>query len=312
VALPDPPAKEPDPDDALMASPPSVSPVSDSAVIWPDSHPITEPTSPPSAAQPDAPITPAPVQVSGKAATSNRDDELRVERKARTQANAHGGATAAVAPPQRPEPTRSQRQVPTAGTDMDSPVADTVAESPALRTAWERPRPSATADTGERTPWVKYLIALSLLLALVAGMYYLYTSLFGAGKRTVYPVEGVVMFQGKPAVGARVTFIPIDKSKDRYFPTGKVGEDGSFKLTTYEPDDGAPVGKYQVTVVRGQIDADEYAELQKTMSTAEITKLMQKMARDPLAQKYANGRNSGLTAEVTAQATNKLDPFILK
>jgi hypothetical protein len=109
-----------------------------------------------------------------------------------------------------------------------------------------------------------------------------------------------------------VTLIPIDKSRDRYFPTGEVGADGSFKLTTYEPDDGAPVGRYQVTVVRGQVDVEEYVELSKKMTPAELTKYMQKMARDPLAQKYANGRSSGLSAEITAQPLNKLEPFQLR
>ncbi len=32
-------------------------------------------------------------------------------------------------------------------------------------------------------------------------------------------------------------------------PHGRVGPDGRFTLTTYQPGDGAPTGKYNVTVV---------------------------------------------------------------
>ncbi len=133
-------------------------------------------------------------------------------------------------------------------------------------------------------------------------------------RRAVYPTEGVVFFQGKPAANARVTLIPVEKSRDRFFPTGKTGPDGSFKLTTYEPDDGAPAAKYRVTIVRGQMEAEEFAELSKKMSPKEMQALARKRAReDPLYDRFANPRNSGLPiVEITNQPLNKLDRFDLK
>jgi hypothetical protein len=33
-------------------------------------------------------------------------------------------------------------------------------------------------------------------------------------------------------------------------PNGRVAKDGSFRLSTYGNDDGAPIGKYHLTVLR--------------------------------------------------------------
>ena len=66
----------------------------------------------------------------------------------------------------------------------------------------------------------------------------------------VYPVRGQVLVQDKPAPKAFVVFHPADMQGPQALrPYGHVAEDGSFKLTTYEPGDGAPAGEYRVTVV---------------------------------------------------------------
>ena len=65
-----------------------------------------------------------------------------------------------------------------------------------------------------------------------------------------YPVEGKVTLQGKPMSHALVTFYPIEgEAKARLaLPHGTAEEDGSFKLGTYSVGDGAPAGRYAVTV----------------------------------------------------------------
>ncbi len=66
-----------------------------------------------------------------------------------------------------------------------------------------------------------------------------------------FPVRGVLMVDGKAAENAQVILHPADgRDFDRRGarPTGKVGPDGAFSLTTYVPDDGAPAGRYVVTV----------------------------------------------------------------
>lgn len=67
----------------------------------------------------------------------------------------------------------------------------------------------------------------------------------------IYPVQGKVMFNGSPAEGATVVFLGTTeelRGKKAPIPTGKVQSDGTFRLTSYEPDDGAPAGEYRVAI----------------------------------------------------------------
>ena len=57
-------------------------------------------------------------------------------------------------------------------------------------------------------------------------------------------VTGKVTADGEPVTGGDLIFVPIGKGKNA---AGTVGSDGSFTLTTYIKDDGAIVGKHQVT-----------------------------------------------------------------
>lgn len=101
---------------------------------------------------------------------------------------------------------------------------------------------------------------------------------------TVYPFEGKVTLKGEPAAGARIVFHPNApfEDKDADYPRAVAGEDGTFRLTTYEDDDGAPAGDYRVT-----IDMATQAEgLQKR--------------EDPLKGRYRDPARSGLTAVVKA------------
>jgi len=63
-------------------------------------------------------------------------------------------------------------------------------------------------------------------------------------------VRGKVLYEGQPAVGAKVIFHPKDHSDPQALrPCGFVAEDGSFTLSSHEPGDGAPAGDYVVIVV---------------------------------------------------------------
>ena len=67
----------------------------------------------------------------------------------------------------------------------------------------------------------------------------------------VYPTSGTVRFKGEPAYGAYLTFHPdgdvgITKGNK---PFGRAAKDGTFQVTTYDTNDGAPAGEYRVTVV---------------------------------------------------------------
>lgn len=75
--------------------------------------------------------------------------------------------------------------------------------------------------------------------------------LFTAGCQegiALYPAEGLVQFEnGKPVRNATIELISKDKGPG---PRGRVDREGKFQLSTFKPDDGAPVGEYQVVVVQ--------------------------------------------------------------
>jgi hypothetical protein len=65
----------------------------------------------------------------------------------------------------------------------------------------------------------------------------------------VYPVVGRLLVDGQPAGGAVIVLHPQDPSIPADVrPTAQVLADGTFKVTTYEPGDGAPLSGYKLTV----------------------------------------------------------------
>src|SRR5262245_1000314 len=66
----------------------------------------------------------------------------------------------------------------------------------------------------------------------------------------VHLVVGRVLVSGRPAANAMVAFHPLSTGDPRAIrPVALTNPDGTFRLMTYETGDGAPEGKYAVTVV---------------------------------------------------------------
>lgn len=76
----------------------------------------------------------------------------------------------------------------------------------------------------------------------------------GDGRLTVHPVEGVITRDGKPLANALVALHAKAKpsSGESVAPNGQTDENGLFKLSTYDANDGAPEGEYAVTVQQYQ------------------------------------------------------------
>ncbi|HEX5269837.1 MAG TPA: carboxypeptidase-like regulatory domain-containing protein [Gemmataceae bacterium] len=64
-----------------------------------------------------------------------------------------------------------------------------------------------------------------------------------------YPVAGRLLIDGEPAAGARVQLSAVGNERLAALSPHAVAEaDGSFRLTTYRTGDGAPAGRYALTV----------------------------------------------------------------
>ena len=122
----------------------------------------------------------------------------------------------------------------------------------------------------------------------------------GPERPLVYPVKGQVFFNGKPATGATVFLHAMtvkgvsaqNPAQER--PYGRVQADGSFQISTFAKDDGAPVGPYRVTILwtkkAGKNDMDE-----ESLLPAELM--------DP--------NRSGLPLIEVRETENQLPPFKL-
>jgi len=66
----------------------------------------------------------------------------------------------------------------------------------------------------------------------------------------VFPASGKLVYDGRPLEGAFVVLHPKGAASGRAAPRphAQASADGSFTLTSYESNDGAPAGDYTLTV----------------------------------------------------------------
>lgn len=101
------------------------------------------------------------------------------------------------------------------------------------------------------------LTALALLVSL--------SGCSDSGGFAVAPVRGKVTFDGQPVQGGVITFRPVaaqaDASREAGKPaSGEVGNDGTFVLSTYGTQDGAVVGRHQVSYTPMSKGAESYED----------------------------------------------------
>jgi len=102
-----------------------------------------------------------------------------------------------------------------------------------------------------------------------------------------FPVEGkVVWADDTPAKELEGSQVVFDSSELKISARGTIGADGTFTITTINPDDGVLAGNYKVAIVeeRKPVRKDDWSQVHPALLDA----------------KYANHQSSGLTAQVTS------------
>ena len=103
-------------------------------------------------------------------------------------------------------------------------------------------------------------------------------------------VKGQALFLDKPIPKATVTFHPLAVAdKKAKTPFAVVQEDGTFLMTTYRPEDGAPAGEYSVTV--------------SWFKPAKGTSADDGIGEELLPAKYQRPESSGLKVTVKADSS---------
>lgn len=145
--------------------------------------------------------------------------------------------------------------------------------------------------------WTSCLIAAVVLLTLI-----------GCGSnQSVYPVQGLVKFEGKPMVGGgSIALIPIT-SREGKTAGGEIKEDGTYTLMTYEEGDGSMIGDFRVVVT--QVTVKEPPNTGDGQPAAQA--IIEVRAADQIPAIYSDQQSSPLTAKVEAKPLNTLN-FDLK
>jgi hypothetical protein len=128
----------------------------------------------------------------------------------------------------------------------------------------------------------------------------------GPGDRlAVYPVSGVIKFNGAPMKGGgSIAFLPKE-SRPGKMPGGTIAEDGTYSLTTYEPDDGALPGEYRVVITQITVEEPESVIDGSGERTKKPTRIVDE--KDWIPAINADMTRSPLTATVEAKDENKID-----
>ena len=122
----------------------------------------------------------------------------------------------------------------------------------------------------------------------------------GSGHPRMYPVEGKVFVNGTPAKDAVVVFHPLSQNATiaKMRPAGQTDATGSFRITCFQPNDGAPAGRYRVTIEWRKVAVD--ARTGKSDSGPDL-----------LNGAYAEASKSPLEVTIDKVA-NALEPFNLQ
>ena len=114
----------------------------------------------------------------------------------------------------------------------------------------------STTSLSDRTNWTDWqphirMVAAVCSVLIVGLLGYWYATLGPSRPVAVHPVKGRALFEGQPMSGANVVLHPSSSSKvpAELRPRGSVAADGTFALSTFDPNDGAPSGDFVITVV---------------------------------------------------------------
>ena len=135
--------------------------------------------------------------------------------------------------------------------------------------------------------------------------------LIGCGGKGPTQVQGVVTLEGTPVAGATVLFMPDGQDGCRP-ASGFTLSDGTFRMTTYKPNDGALPGKYRVLIQKTEAAKDPGAAERSALERAKAKieeRSLQNRRKPTLPEAYAKFDTTPLrcSVPVTGAVTFNLD-----
>lgn len=126
------------------------------------------------------------------------------------------------------------------------------------------------------------------------------------GRPPLAKVTGTVSYKGKPLVGANICFLP--EQPGIRSALGTTDQTGRYSLLTYDPDDGAPVGKHKVVIsLRGPPEKPKLDPALKAKYGEAYFEQLSGLGKLLIPEKYNSPESSGLSVDVVAGRRNVFD-----
>jgi hypothetical protein len=113
-----------------------------------------------------------------------------------------------------------------------------------------------------------------------------------AQRPKVVHVAGQVLYKGQPLEGAHVTFMNTVANVSAF---ARTDAEGKFRLTTYEPNDGAAPGPQKISVSKVKLINPLDPSIDRTATTAQLPKTERRWL---IPEHYGNLQTSGLTLDI--------------
>jgi hypothetical protein len=132
----------------------------------------------------------------------------------------------------------------------------------------------------------------------------------GSNRPATAPVRGTVTFRGKPVVGATLSFLCQGAPRHAI---GTTDAAGNYRLTTFEPNDGAVIGTHVVTIEKFSIGPQEsFPEIDPSMGPAAMAAALKKAEQATLeARQKAERMPSELPKKYSHRATSDLQKEVV-
>jgi hypothetical protein len=124
--------------------------------------------------------------------------------------------------------------------------------------------------------------------------------LIGCGGKGTRQVRGVITLEGTPVAGATVLFMPEGQDSSRP-ASGFTSSDGTFRLTTFKPNDGALPGTYRVVIQKTEAAKDKSTAEQSALQRAKAKieqRSQQRKQKPALPEAYARFDTTPLRCSV--------------
>jgi hypothetical protein len=149
------------------------------------------------------------------------------------------------------------------------------------------------ADATSRSMWPACVL-LAFVLTVFAGC-------SGNDRPKLVPVSGTVLYNGEPVEAAHVVFLSETTERPARATTDAQGR---FRLTSFDPHDGAVPGKHVITV--SKVVGDDAPAAAASMEDVVAAGPTETQVRYLLPERYGDPKRSGLEETVPDRGTDEI------